>query len=531
MRKKESAVTVTAAILITLFFILLLIPVVYLSPVNRATGDDYNYGILTRDAWIHTHSLIEVCKAACRTIGRTYDSHQGTWFSIFLFSIQPEVFHDRAYCIVAPMMLFFWIGSTFYLFRQILCKKTAFDSWHFILITICFLIISLEFIPSTKSAIYWFNGCAHYMLPFSMCQMATAWLFRYCETYRKKYLCGITVFLILLGGSNYQAALFALIVTGYVLLYVLFLKKERRILWLILPLSAEIPGLIVSMMAPGNQIRTIQAAYEKDSTLDFSLIKIAETIGKSFLYALKDIGVYQKERPLIFIGLFILFLLFMLSFCSQKTSFSFPHPFWTAAMLFGLYSAMQAPEIYAGVPVSGGVPNTNFQVFLLSASGILLMIAEKAAKKLQTIWKEDVTKKVCRILLLPGLLLCLPLIFLLKSNIKDSTSYIALRYITSGEAADFRMQMDLQTRLMEDADTENVIVPFINDVQGPLMHMPITEDEKKFTNWAAAGFYGKNSVAAVDRAAWEAEYGEFYNTSQYPFLLEPIRLIYPFFRK
>lgn len=509
MRKKESAITAAAAILAIIFFILLLIPIVYLSPVNRATGDDYNYGILTREAWVHTHSLIKVCEAACRTIGRTYESHQGTWFSIFIFSIQPEVFHDRAYCIVAPMMLFFWIGSTFYLFRQILCEKTTFDPWQFILITICFLIISLEFIPSTKSAIYWFNGCAHYMLPFSMCQTVTAWLFRYCRTYRKKYLFGITVFLILLGGSNYQAALFALIVTGYALLYVLFLEKEKRILRLILPLSAEIPGLIISMTAPGNQVRTIQAAYEKGTMLDFSFIKIIETIGKSFLCALKDIGAYRKERPLIFIGLFILFLLFIVSFCSQKTSFSFQHPLWLAAMLFCLYSAMQAPEIYAGVPVSGGVPNTNFQVFLLSASGILLMIAEKAARKLKTLWKEKVYKKVCRIVLLPGLLLCLPLFLLLKSNIKDSTSYIALHYIKSGEAADFRMQMDLQTALMEDADTQNVVVPFINDVQGPLMHMPVTDNEKEFTNWATAEFYGKDSVVAMDRAVWEAVYGGF----------------------
>ena len=65
--------------------------------------------------------------------------------------------------------------------------------------------------------------------------------------------------------------------------------------------------------------------------------------------------------------------------------------------------------------------------------------------------------------------------------------------------------MDLQTRLMEDESVEDVVVPFINDVQGPLMHMPITGDSGSFTSWATAQFYGKNSVIAIDRSKWMEE--------------------------
>lgn len=505
MRKKESMIT---AILAVLLLLMLLAPILYLSPVNRASGDDYNYGMGTRAAWTDTHSLVEVCKTACETIRNNYYSHQGTWFSLFLFCIQPEVFHDKAYCIVAPMMLFFWFGSTFYLFRQVFCQKSGFDKWHYILITTVFLITSLEFIPSTKSSIYWFNGCVHYILPFSMCQMLTGWLFRYRDTYRNRYLLGITVFLALLGGSNYQAALFALIVTCCMLLDVLFVEKKRRILLLLPALFMELTGLIISMKAPGNQVRVSLAAYEEGATLDFSLSKIVKTIAQSFLYGLRDIGTYLEDKPLVFVGLLAIFLIFLVSFSRSENVCGFRHPLFDAAMLFCLYSAMQSPEIYAGVPVSGGVPNTNFQVFLLTAVGILLILAEKAAKKLKSIWSGNSEKNVYRMIWLPGLLLCFLLLFHFKGNVKQSASYNALRYIISGEAADFKMQMDLQTRLMEDPDTENVIVPFINDMQGPLMHMPVTDDEEMFTNWATAGFYGKNSVVAMDRPAWEALYGE-----------------------
>ena len=502
--KRIHKITAIAGILA---FILLLIPIISLSPVNRATGDDYGFGIYTRDAWTNTHSLAETGKAACQTIKQYYYSRQGTWFSLFLFSIQPEVFHDNAYVIVAFIMLFFWIGSTCYLFRQILCKMIGFNKWSYYLITVCFLIIGIEFIPSTRSSIYWFNGCVHYILPFSMCQMVTGWLFRYIDTYKRKYLFGITVFMILLGGSNYQAALFSLIITCYMMLFVLFYKKEKRILLLLLPLFLETAGLIISMIAPGNSVRTAAEAYEEGAQFGFSFTNAISTIGKSFLYALKDILIYMEERPLIFVGLFFLFLIFIISFCSENDVFKFKHPLWLTAMLFCLYSAMQAPAIYAGVPVSGGVPNTNFLVFLLTATSILLLIAEKTAARLKALWNQDTAKKLFQIIVIPGILVCLLFTFFLRSGIKSSTSYVALRYITSGEAADYKRQMELQTKLMEDPGTEDVIVPFINDVQGPLMHMPVTDDPHSFTSWATAAFYGKNSVTAIDRNEWMELYG------------------------
>ena len=62
---------------------------------------------------METHSLIPVVRAAWQTVRDYYAAWQGTWFSIFVFSLQPEVFHDGAYVVVAFMMLFLWIGALF----------------------------------------------------------------------------------------------------------------------------------------------------------------------------------------------------------------------------------------------------------------------------------------------------------------------------------------------------------------------------------------------------------------------------------
>ena len=87
-------------------FIISLLPICYLSFINRASGDDYGYGVYTRAVWVSTHSLIEVIKAAVETVKQCYNSWQGTWFDLFLFTLQPEVFSDKAYFIVAFLMLF-----------------------------------------------------------------------------------------------------------------------------------------------------------------------------------------------------------------------------------------------------------------------------------------------------------------------------------------------------------------------------------------------------------------------------------------
>lgn len=483
------------------FFAAMLIPVVYLTLVNRASGDDYGYGTYTRAAWMGTHSLIEVGKAVWRTIKQYYYGWQGTWFSIALFTLQPEVFSDHAYVIVAPLMLIIWSFSTWYLFRELLTGKCKLDKWSRLLITAVFLLISIQFVPSTKSSIFWYNGCAHYMIPFTMCQVATAWLIQYGESYKKSTLVGIILFMTLLGGANYQAALLVLIAAVYVGISAWFQKKDKRIFLLVIPVLTELVGLLISMKAPGNSVRA-------GEEFGFSLAKGIQTIFMSFVYGITDIGTYAKERPLIFVGLFFLFLLFLFVFVTQPHEKIIKYPIWLSLMLYCAYSAMQAPAIYAGVEVSRGVLNTNFQVFMLTASGILLIVAERTADRLQRQWKNSATGKAYAWILLPGICICMILTIALRSNIKNSTSYVCLTYIISGQAADYKEQMDLQTMLLEDESTQDVVLPFINDEQGPLMHMPVTDDTDAWTNTVVREFYGKNSVVAMERPEWMELYGE-----------------------
>lgn len=479
-------------------FILMLIPMFLCSFVNRASGDDYGYGVLTRAAWITTHSLVAVIKAAFQTIIKYYYGWQGTWFSIFLFTLQPEVFNEKAYIIVVFLMLFLWIGSTFLLFRKILRDKLHYDKWSTTLIIIMFLIFCISFIPRKKSAIFWYNGCAHYMIPFVMCQMVVYWLLQYGEEYKKQYLVGILIFMTLLGGANYQAALFAAIVAVYFVIADYILKKDKRTLLVIIPIALETVGLVISMKAPGNAVRAGEG-------FGFSLEQGVSTVLQSFVGGLKDIGYYFKAYPMVFVGLIAIFLISLEAVRRRGTTQTIKCSILLILSMFCLYSAMQAPAIYAGVEVSGGVYNTNFQMFMIMMSLILIVVAEKLGTWLKenrnVLWDEIHARMV-----LPGLFVCVILMGVCRSDIKETTTWMCVEYITTGQAADYKEQMEQLTELMTDDAVQDIVVPFINDVQGPLMHMPVTENPTAWTNTVICQYYGKNSVVAIPRPEWEEKY-------------------------
>lgn len=492
-----------------IIFLVSLIPVCYLSFVNRASGDDLGYGTYTRVAWMGTHSLIAVGKAIKRTILQFYYGWQGTWFSIFLFTLQPEVFSDRAYVIVAFIMIFLWTGSTILLFREVLVRKCGFDKGSFWLITVLFLLISIQYIPSTKSSIFWFNGCAHYLIPFAMCQLLFYFLLRYGESFKTKYFMGILVVMTLLGGANYQAALFALVISIYCGIVFWITVRNKKVFLLIVPVVTEMIGLMISMKAPGNKVRG-------GEDFGFSVGRAINTILVSFRQGATDIGSYAENKPLVIAGLATLALILLEGAVKRKAGTEQnerdrdkKRKKWFAAGIIAgvwcLYCAMQAPAVYAGVEFSSGVYNMNYQCFLLMSVAVLLVLAEFLADYL--VYSRNLSSGFLhRTLVIPGFMVCLFIGVLCRGNIKDSTSWKCMEYITSGQAADYKWQMDLQTSLLETDETD-VVLPFINDDQGPLMQMPVTGDADAYTNYTTADFYQKNSVIAIPRTEWKELYG------------------------
>ena len=87
-----------------------------------------------------------------------------------------------------------------------------------------------------------------------------------------------------------------------------------------------------------------------------------------------------------------------------------------------------------------------------------------------------------------------------KGILKESTSYECYTYIESGQADDYKAQMEERLSLLRNPELKNVELPAMNSDQGPLMHMEVMENPKEWTNTVVKQFFGKESVIEVPRS-------------------------------
>ena len=61
--------------------------------------------------------------------------------------------------------------------------------------------------------------------------------------------------------------------------------------------------------------------------------------------------------------------------------------------------------------------------------------------------------------------------------------------------------------VLQNPEITDVVLPEMNNEQGPFMHMALMPDPNAYTNQATARFYGKESVTAIPREEYYELYG------------------------
>ena len=87
--------------------------------------------------------------------------------------------------------------------------------------------------------------------------------------------------------------------------------------------------------------------------------------------------------------------------------------------------------------------------------------------------------------------------FLLK--LKETTFFNCTSYILSGQAEDYKQQMEERMEILLDDTKKEVELPEMNSEQGPLMHMEVMEDPDAWTNMVVQQFFQKDRVVRVPR--------------------------------
>ena len=478
-------------------FAMSLLPILALAGVDRASADDWSFGLLTHLAWVDTHSVLRVLQAAFESVKKYYDSWQGTWFSVFLFSLQPEVFSHDAYGIVPILMTGLVIGGVSDFLYCLLVRLLHMSRRDFLLLDAILLLVLIQFVPHQTSAIFWYNGAAHYTVPFALAMFACARFVRYVLDFRKRDLVLASLWMTLLGGTNYLTAIFGL---GLFALFVaLFFRRNRRVLMMLIPAGLEMAGLLVSALAPGNAVRG-------GSQYHVTVVGMIGAVGKALVQgaqgAWKSFGDYPVGMAAMLAAAVILWDI--LREAVPKYRLHFPCPALVILYLWGLYCAVYWPVLFVGGSVydgsvSVGVPNTIFWVFIMALFGSLLYGLGWVCEK-----RGGGGERLRLPVYAAGFAAAFLVIGVCRMDLKNSTDYVCYYYIRTGRAAVYKEQMDELTAILTDESVEDAVVPFIVGEQEPLVHLPITLDKDEWSNQKMAQFFRKKSLVAIPRDEWEA---------------------------
>ena len=314
-----------------------LIPLLILSFYAHPAGDDYVYGVQAHLTWEGTHSLIETIKTALSTVKNYYGSWQGTYSSIFLMALQPAVFSQRLYFLTTFLMLGMLTAGTAFLIHILFTRYLRFPLSLRLILTFSVLTLCIQNLEEGKSAFYWYNGAVHYVFMHSCMLFLLAFLLLFLKAGSRAgqilSLAAACFLSFVTGGSNFVTALITPVLIFFLLVFCL-LARQRRALFLLLPLSVTLAGLLVNVTAPGNAVRmAVQAAP----------MGAVEAIYYSFVYAVKGIGEWTSLYVLFFALLLLPFLLPVL----YQLDFDFPLPGCAAALSFCVIAATYTPSLYS----------------------------------------------------------------------------------------------------------------------------------------------------------------------------------------
>lgn len=508
-----------------------LIPLLFLSRYALPACDDYYYGVKTYRAWMDTHSVMMVLRAALDTVVEYWHRWQGTYSSIFLMSLTPGIWGERWYFFTTFLMTGMLCGGIFALvhvvLKEYICQgpdtnggNAHLQKQRIRLCTLVLCFLSLQTMVYPTDGLYWYNGAVHYVFMESVLYFQAAALLFLARGKRKDamesgahgrtrmlrrtvmYVLSL-LFAGILGGANLITGLQSCILTAFLVLFVFgkrFYDKRKRAageiaedrgkgMYFLLVMLVNFTGFAFNVFAPGNLIRETTAEG----------MDAIRAILFSFYWA----AVYFTEwmTPLVLAGFLMLFpVLWKLAERSEK---KYLHPAFAAVLSFCVFAAMFSPTLYA---TSSGGPDrcknimriTMYLLLFFNLANASGWFKSRRERSLLCRLLEDIEKSYQSWLFVSSVIVCL--IFLLPADKNTYTSVSAFRSLVNGEAVQFYEENMHRIMLYTDETLPDVKVMPLTAKPYLLYKEDIGNEggPDYWINIAVTQYYRKNSVTVEE---------------------------------
>ena len=515
-------------------FCVTMMPLLYLSRYAVPGCDDYTYGMKTHGAWLDTHSLAAVLRAAAETAAEYWHQWQGTYSSIFLMTLSPGILKERWYFLTTFFMAGMLCGSICALVYAVIgryvcvengirpdaqadisapgrnpaAERRASRRWRILLCVLVLCFLSLQTMVAPSDGLYWYNGALHYVFMESVLFFQAAALLTFCRmtgTGQKARFLLWAVSLLLaavLGGANLLTGLQSCILTAFLELYLLWTGRRSRkngedrknsrmtaAFWVFSVLTVNLAGFAVNVLAPGNAVRETTAEG----------MGAVKAILLSFYWA----AVFFTEwmTPLVLIG--FLLMLPVLWKLTENSRADFFHPAAAAAVSFCIFAAMFTPTLFA---TSSEGPDRCKNIMRVAMYLLVFFNLLNALGWLRVPKKENLLRRMignAEESYAFWLTMCsvgMALLFLFPANKNTYTSISAFRSLVNGEAEQFYEENAQRMELYNDESLPDVTISYLTAKPYLLFKEDVGNEGSPdyWINISVVGYYRKNSVTVVE---------------------------------
>lgn len=479
-----------------LALLVVIFPLLLISQYNYPTADDWSFGRKGYELLQSGRGIWQVLRGTFTTVRDNYMNWEGRFSAVLFASLQPGIFGEKCYVLVAYIMIGILVLSEIIFCGYFMSIGAFRQNCRFILpITIPPLIMQILYTPSPEESFYWYTGSVNYTFVFGLSLMLLVLFFKLSiQNYpiwkyvSMSVLAGLMA--ILVGGNNFATSLSCFLalcaLSGF------FLAARRKAFyrtWFITLLMAV--SLVVCIFAPGNANRLSgNFGGETGSALG--------AIGMSIVRSAVNIYSWTNIKVLLMLILVIPFM--WMAVKNMEFRFSVP-PLFTV-ITFGLYSSQIVATMYVDGTTGGGrMAAILYYSYLLwvvwNVFYWLGWLRKHNFKLLQRIHKtgERFGNFLLPYCALVGFVL---VILIYKTDLRDLTSYKAYRNWRQGFAQQYAAEWDARLEVLHDENVTQVEFAPLTVRPEMLLYTDLQEESGYYwVNKACAQYYGKEYIHIV----------------------------------
>lgn len=491
-RKKQMIILNVVSILILLVVIF---PLLLISKYNYPSADDWSNGAYGYQAIQSGGGFWELCVATAKSVKDTYLHWDGRFCLALFASLQPGIWGEKHYGIVAYLIIGMLIFSEIILckfFINFSAKKQ--NNWYTLPIIIPALIMQILYSPFPEESIYWYTAAINYTFVYGLSLLLIVLFLKLAlQQYPiLKYILLailISIMAILVGGNNFSTSLSCFL--SLCVLSIFFLFSNRKAfyrIWFITALMGA--SLMICILAPGN-VNRLNGNFTGKTGNAFEAILMSLVRSATNIYS----WTFYTKMPLM-----LIFVIPFIWVAVKNMVYKFYMPALFTIMTFGLYASQCTATMYVNGTTgrADAILFYSYVIWIIGNVFYWLGWLNKREYKLSVMIDKVGTKLDKFLLLYCAFIGCILVFFIYKTDLQTITSYKAYRNWRQGFAQQYAAEWDARLEVLHDDSVKEVEFAPLTVQPEMLLYTDLQEETGYYwVNNACAIYYNKTYIHIV----------------------------------